>query len=293
MKQYLRHSILALTVLPLIGFLLHFNNTSSVAHANLHVADPITPLARLADSLRTMSIELDQRIAMLSAEQLTLRNDLCLPVESCALDDLIRSESSSIMASLPSIDPDAFQLTTRIEKQLSYIRMLDEQVERHREMAASVPVLTPVNGVHTSGFGMRVHPIRGVEKQHAGMDIAARSGTPIHASGAGVVLFSGVQSGYGNVVIVDHGSGYRTLYAHCSKLLVKAGEQVTRGQNIALVGSTGASTGSHLHYEVMVDGTKIDPSPFLMQSLSGPEPAIAQASAHAGHVKALKLLATH
>jgi hypothetical protein len=291
MKRYLNHSLLVLSLLTLIGFLLHFNNTSSVAHANLHVVTPIAPIAQLTDSLRTVSITLDREIASLSAEQMALRGSICLPVESNELDALMSSNVDRMGADVPGLDPDVFQIANRIEKQQEFLHALSDAVDMHRDMSARVPVLTPVNGVHTSGFGLRVHPITGVLKGHTGMDISTRTGTPIHVSGGGLVVFSGVQHGYGNVVIVDHGYGYRTLYGHCSKLLVKVGETVTRNQTIALVGSTGASTGPHLHYEVIVDGSKIDPSPFLIQPLETPAPAIAQASAQSGRLAALKTLA--
>ena len=99
---------------------------------------------------------------------------------------------------------------------------------------------------------------------HKGLDIAAPRGTSIYAPGAGTVIFAGRKHGYGNVVIIDHGYGYTTLYGHCSKLLVDEGAQVSRGDVIALVGSTGRSTGPHLHYEVRLNGVHLNPQRFLI-----------------------------
>lgn len=117
----------------------------------------------------------------------------------------------------------------------------------------------PVAGRITSGFGYRMHPILRERRFHAGVDFGAPSGTPISAAAAGVVIEAGYVRGYGNVAIVDHGSGVSTLYGHCSRLFVRAGQRVARGERIAAVGSTGLSTGPHLHFEVRVNGRPVNP----------------------------------
>lgn len=115
----------------------------------------------------------------------------------------------------------------------------------------------------SSNFGYRIHPIKHTKRLHAGVDLAAPGGSPIVAAMSGRVILARAGSGYGNYIIVDHGNGYATLYAHCSKLLVKKGQSVSRGQQIAKVGSTGASTGNHLHFEVRVKGTPVNPAPYI------------------------------
>lgn len=115
----------------------------------------------------------------------------------------------------------------------------------------------------SSPFGYRIHPITGTRKLHSGIDYAAPAGTAIYAAEDGVVLTSGWINGYGYTITVNHGSGYVTLYAHCSSLIAKAGQKVVKGQTIARVGSTGNSTGNHLHFEVKVNGTAQDPAKFL------------------------------
>lgn len=115
----------------------------------------------------------------------------------------------------------------------------------------------------SSNFGYRIHPIKHTKRLHAGVDLAAPGGSPIVAAMSGRVILARAGSGYGNYIIVDHGNGYATLYAHCSKLLVKKGQRVSRGQQIAKVGSTGASTGNHLHFEVRVKGTPVNPAPYI------------------------------
>lgn len=115
----------------------------------------------------------------------------------------------------------------------------------------------------TSEFGMRTHPIYGTERLHAGMDIGAPPATPIRAAGDGKVVFAGANGAYGNSVIIDHGGSLATLYAHQSELFVTTGQTVQRGQTIGAVGSTGASTGPHLHFEVRSNGTPVNPRTYL------------------------------
>lgn len=122
--------------------------------------------------------------------------------------------------------------------------------------------IRPVNGAITSRYGMRLHPIFKVRKMHNGIDISAPHGAPIVAADSGVVVEAGYIWGYGYTVIIDHGGGVATLYAHCSALLVSAGQAVQGGQSIARVGSTGYATGPHLHFEVRINGDPVDPAQY-------------------------------
>jgi murein DD-endopeptidase MepM/ murein hydrolase activator NlpD len=124
-------------------------------------------------------------------------------------------------------------------------------------------MMWPVNGPVVSPYGYRIHPILGYRKLHTGMDFAVGYGTPIHASDSGTVIYATWMGGYGNVIIVDHGRGISSLYAHQSSLAVGTGTRVTRGQVIGYVGSTGFSTGPHLHFEIRVNGTPVDPMGYL------------------------------
>lgn len=123
---------------------------------------------------------------------------------------------------------------------------------------ASLPSLMPCEGKVTSGFGRRRR-----RRFHKGIDIAAPRGTPIFAAAHGKVIFSGRKGGYGKTVMLDHGAGVQTLYAHNSKIEVQEGDWVSQGQQISKVGNTGRSTGPHLHYEVRLDGRPVNPKPYL------------------------------
>ena len=137
--------------------------------------------------------------------------------------------------------------------------------EYRAKLASRTPSLWPCLGFFSSPYGMRIHPIYGTGRMHAGCDISAPTGTPIYATAAGTVITSGWLGGYGNTIEIEHGSGLTTLYGHCSELLVPAGTSVRKGQLVARVGSTGASTGPHCHYEVHIGGSAIDPAPYLKE----------------------------
>ncbi|MEX0947524.1 MAG: peptidoglycan DD-metalloendopeptidase family protein [Acidimicrobiia bacterium] len=121
----------------------------------------------------------------------------------------------------------------------------------------------PVPGPITSGYGPRYHPVLHYNRMHTGADMRASSGTPIRACRSGTVVIAGSQGGYGNAVVIDHGGGMGTLYAHQSRIAVSNGQQVSAGQIIGYVGSTGMSTGPHLHFEVRLSGNPVDPAPYL------------------------------
>ncbi|GGA12285.1 hypothetical protein GCM10011408_37250 [Dyella caseinilytica] len=135
-----------------------------------------------------------------------------------------------------------------------------DEVARFHQMETHMPVaLARI----TSEFGSRPNPFGRGHAFHGGIDLAARTGSPVYAVAAGTVIRAVYDRSYGNVVVIDHHNGYKTLYAHASKLLVKAGEKVKAGQQIAKVGSTGHSTGPHLHFEIHRSGQRVDPGPYL------------------------------
>jgi murein DD-endopeptidase MepM/ murein hydrolase activator NlpD len=136
--------------------------------------------------------------------------------------------------------------------------------QRESEALHSVPTLWPVHGLVTSPFGARTSPYGEGREMHPGIDISARYGLPVTAPGNGQVIFAGRDAGYGGLVIIDHGGELDTLYGHLSALYVREGEPVHRGQALGAVGATGRATGAHLHYEVRVNGTPVDPRRYLV-----------------------------
>lgn len=157
-------------------------------------------------------------------------------------------------------------------------KSLDEIVVSAKEkekMLAHLPAIQPVANKDlkrlASGFGVRMHPILKIGKLHAGTDFAANVGTPIYATGNGRIKIAERHGAYGNAVIIDHGYGYESLYAHMSKFKVRRGQRVKRGDIIGYVGSTGLSTGPHLHYEIHKDGRPIDPVSYFYQDVSPDE----------------------
>ena len=140
-----------------------------------------------------------------------------------------------------------------------------DSLASHSQRLAATPSIMPTQGWLTSAFSsMREHPILHIARPHEGIDVTAPMGSPIEAPAAGVVTDAGWESGYGNTVTIDHGYGIVTKFAHASKLLVKTGQRVQRGQRIALVGNTGLATGPHLHYEVHVNGRPVDPLKYVL-----------------------------
>ncbi len=180
--------------------------------------------------------------------------------------------------SIASVQQKLDQLKRQMAAQSKSLDTIINLAKEKEQMLASIPSIKPVRsdklarGVQfLSGFGYRIHPIFKVPKMHAGIDFTAPKGTPIQATGAGRVIKAERGSGYGYHVIIDHGYGYQTLYAHMSRIDVKVGEKVVRGQQIGLVGDTGTSTAPHCHYEVHYRGDKVNPIHYCLDGLTPKE----------------------
>jgi murein DD-endopeptidase MepM/ murein hydrolase activator NlpD len=156
------------------------------------------------------------------------------------------------------------QLNT--EARLEEVRQqeLMHVIRSNQDLWAATPSIWPVQGWVSSPFGARTSPFTGKREFHKGLDISAPNGTPIYAPAKGNVIFTGRDGGYGLSMMIDHGSGIKTRYAHLHSIAIKRGQKVTRGELIAYVGSTGRSTGPHLHYEVRLNGVPVNPMRYVL-----------------------------
>lgn len=240
----------------------------------LRVLGTQAELTQLRQSTTTQENELQQ----LSAELTDMRRQMVLLSQNDAkLRTLARldppvTEGLTGMGG-PYGDEESVDLADiqyqidRLRAQIDLQRTSQETIhgilnDKH-SLAASTPMGVPVKGWTTSAFGYRKDPFTGKRKFHHGYDIAARTGTPIYATADGVVRRIIDQPGYGKTVEIDHGYGYRTRFAHNSRIYVKKGQRVKRYQKIAAVGNTGRSTGPHLHYEVILDGVPVNPKKYF------------------------------
>ena len=208
------------------------------------------------------------RVASLEADQVAVTTELqAADQESKASLGEVEAARAAKKAVLTSIEKDQAAWARQEDQLLAdsdRITALLKKSQSATPTKAGKGVLSwPVPGPVTSGFGYRVHPIFHVRRLHTGIDLGAGTGDPIKATAAGTVISAGWRGGYGKCTLIDHGGGLATLYAHQSAILVSVGQVVKRGAVIGNVGSTGYSTGPHLHFEVRVNGSPVDPMGYL------------------------------
>lgn len=178
---------------------------------------------------------------------------------------MVEGEVGSAMRRSHEIRVDLNGMIRRANLLASSFKEAADSLAVHSARLAATPSIMPTQGWLSSAFSsMRAHPILHMARPHEGIDVTAPMGSPIEAPAAGVVRDAGWESGYGNTVVIDHGFGTVTKFAHASKILVREGQRVSRGQRIALVGNTGLATGPHLHYEVHVNGRAVDPLRYVL-----------------------------
>jgi len=166
----------------------------------------------------------------------------------------------------------AVSFVDEVSRKLSFekaqFKEIRDQLKNNLDLSACIPAVKPCGGDLSDRFGMRMHPILHRLIMHEGIDIVTNTGTPIHVTGNGIVQFTGYNGGFGLSVIVNHGYGYRTIYAHLSKVKVKRGERLLRGDIVGLSGSSGLSTGPHLHYEIQHNGVRLNPEHFFFKKFN-------------------------
>ena len=209
-----------------------------------------TELGALQDQLRAEQAELEKDMEEAIQLILSLEDDL----------ENRQAEYDAIMAAEDAANATIDKLVAELEAQRAA-----QNVSSSGSASSSGSFLWPVASYVyiSSRFGLRIHPITGEEKTHTGLDIASNQGTAVYASDGGTITLAGWNGGYGNCIMIDHGNGYVTLYGHLSTISVSEGQTVSQGDTIGAVGSTGNSTGPHLHFEVLQNGTRIDPEQFF------------------------------
>ena len=181
------------------------------------------------------------------------------------------SNSELVVSTTRKMDMLRKQLYIQSNSFEELIKMGQNQKERNQCIPAIQPISNKDLKQTASGYGMRIDPIYRTPRFHSGMDFSAKTGTDVHATGNGKVTMAGWKQGYGNCIVINHGYGFQTLYGHLSKYKVRVGQKVKRGEVIGEVGNTGKSTGSHLHYEVLVRGKHDNPSKYYYMDLTPEE----------------------
>ncbi len=228
--------------------------------------------AQLA-SLNRRLISFNRTMKSLSESDDQLRTSVNLPgipadMRKVAVGGVSENADYGVSADASRLISQATETLDALSRQAalqeeSYSAIL-QKYRSNQQLFAHIPAIDPIReGVISDGFGMRFHPILHMRLMHEGIDIVADVGTHVHVTGDGVVSYVGQRGGYGNVVEIDHGFGYSTVYGHLEKALVREGQRVKRGQVIALSGDTGLSTGPHLHYEVIKNGVHVNPAAYF------------------------------
>ncbi len=264
---------------PRIGFAQNLDDIQSRALGEeyargvlVSLEELLSGLADLEETEREILGSLESRRAELEAEKKQLELD---QVEAEAARKLVvdqqarlEAELANQRAVLQSIEHEIAHFSDELDAFAAEEDRLQQLLVEAQQVGGNAPsiLLFPTQGRITSSFGYRLHPILGYERLHAGVDISAPSGTEIFAAGSGKVIGAGVAGGYGNRIIIDHGGGLATLYAHLSRMSVAVGDSVVAGDLIGYVGSTGLSTGPHLHFETRENGTPVDPLNYIPPS---------------------------
>lgn len=210
--------------------------------------------------------------AIFEAEPVDFDSTLLKRNNEAAYEKLIGTNNNAL---LQSLNEKMNAIVMKVDMQNKSFAQLERLASRKKDYLASIPAIQPVANRNlrkmASGFGYRLHPIYKTYKMHEGIDFTAPTGTPIYATGNGRVITAGPDRGYGNCVVISHGFGYQTLYGHMYRIKTRVGQQVKRGELIGYVGNTGLSSGSHLHYEVIRNGKKINPINYFFNDLTEAE----------------------
>ncbi len=207
-----------------------------------------------------------ERVEQFDAKLRSAVTQLQDPERNLAIGPVGKEAAAPAPAAHAQALPDALgALQGEATRQEQSLGQLEAYFDDQRSLLASTPSIWPARGWVTSDFGTRMDPYTAERKMHQGLDIATPNGQPIYSPSDATVVFAGTESGYGKVLVLDHGFGVKTRYGHVSEIFVRAGDRVRRGDKVAAVGSTGRSTGPHLHYEVRVNGIPENPRKFILE----------------------------
>ena len=231
----------------------------------------LTKLTTEAEEIKQQKTQVEDKkneIALIKQQLLAQKADFQAQAASKAdLIQRLNSDRAALEAAQNQLERESKELTDLIQRKIAEAKAREAAAKarsRTSIFTRGTGILTyPSGGRISSPFGWRTHPILRRRRFHSGLDFAASHGSPIRAADSGTVIFSGWYGGYGKTVIINHGKGISTLYGHSSNIYVKEGQSVQRGQAIAAIGSTGLSTGPHLHFEVRKNGTPVNPAKYL------------------------------
>ena len=233
---------------------------ASLMQYNRNLTAEMEVLSKQVDQMQIVLADLSQRDdnlyrAILGADPIPMTSRMGAAMQISYYDSLARMSNTQLVADIHrKVDILEKELYVQARSYDEILELAKNQETRMENIPAIQPVLNKDLKHMASGYGWRVDPVYHIQRFHEGMDFSAPVGTDIFATGNGTVTYSGWRQGYGETIEIDHGFNYATLYAHCSKRMVKVGQKVKRGDVIALVGNTGKSTGPHLHYEVHFNG---------------------------------------
>jgi murein DD-endopeptidase MepM/ murein hydrolase activator NlpD len=247
--------------IPLVKQLVSVVMHDRLAQEEQYLRDNVSSMAKMIGQMQARLMRLDalgervSKLAGIRPEEFGFRE-----VPGLGGEEPVASRPVSIS----ELQAEALSVRKGMDQRTDYMNVVESELVASAARSALLPRNAPVvQGFVGSGYGMRTDPFTGEYAMHAGIDFAAPVGTPIFAAAGGVVASTDRHPEFGNLVKIDHGNGLQTLYAHTSRILVKVGDIVRRGQEIALVGTTGRSTGPHLHFEVHVNGSAVNPAKYL------------------------------
>ncbi len=248
---------------------------SSLISSQVHLDAYAKELGELQARMMRLDAQ-SQRLAKMAGDKdgEVSKNSNLKPIKNSRLDNLLpANRGGPLVHAHPmtelGLQAAILELTQAVDARDESLSSIEAKILQQSVLKDMLPNSSPISvAFNSSSYGWRIDPFNGNKAFHEGLDFTANTGVPIRAAADGIVSVAALTHDYGRMVKIGHGAGLETRYAHASKLLVKAGERVTKGQVVALVGSTGRSTGPHLHYEIRLNGNALDPRRYLHKNAS-------------------------